>query len=276
MTDRPTRIKEESGDQSRAREQQPSSGRTPGKSRNPRWRSRRDLQEVEPVAADVRILRALRVEHQIELPEIASAADVVLRIQDEVKTLISRQQDGRIVFRLPNVPKDVRVTVEFSGLTDPESANKALNAVAPFAISSVVFPAEGLGVKSQRGFVLDSTNVDALGDLRDETTGGVDARKVRDLFGVSMPSIAKAAGISRQALNGNPQSEKAQSILKLFERVARLRSHPQFRRPSDLRKWFRRSYPIFSNHSAEDLFKAGKLDVVATKVDEMLTGDFGG
>src|SRR5258707_6665758 len=44
--------------------------------------------------------------------------------------------------------------------------------------------------------------------------------------------------------------------------------------PADLRKWFRRPLPLFSNHSAEDLFKAGKLEVVAAKVDQMLTGDF--
>jgi hypothetical protein len=131
---------------------------------------------------------------------------------------------------------------------------------------------------SQRAFVLDRiSNVHAIGDdLRDDATGQLDARKVRDLFAIKMPSIAKAAGITRQALDGNPLSQKAQPVLKLFERVARLRSHPQFTEPANLRKWFRRPLPLFSNHSAEDLFEAGKLDVVATKVDQMLTGDFGG
>jgi hypothetical protein len=131
---------------------------------------------------------------------------------------------------------------------------------------------------AQSGFVLDRIpNVDAIEDhLRDDATGKLDARKVGALFAIKTASIAKAAGISPQALNENPLSPRAQRVLKLFERVARLRLHPQFRKPADLRKWFRRPLPIFSNHSAEDLFKAGKLDVVATKVDEMLTGDLGG
>lgn len=125
-------------------------------------------------------------------------------------------------------------------------------------------------------FVLDQiSNVDG-NDLRDDATGRVDARKVAALFSIRTPSIAKAARISPQALNANPLSPKAQRVLKLFERIARLRSYPQFKNPEDLRKWFRQSYPLFSGHSAEDLFKAGKLKVVATKVDEMLTGDFGG
>jgi len=88
--------------------------------------------------------------------------------------------------------------------------------------------------------------------------------------------VAAAVGISKQGLEQNPDSEKAQPVLKLFERIARLRAHPQFKAPADLRKWFRRPLPLFSNHSAEELFKAGKLEVVAEKVDQMLTGDFGG
>jgi len=106
--------------------------------------------------------------------------------------------------------------------------------------------------------------------------GRLDAKKVGALFQVSVPAIAKAAGITRQALDENPDSEKAQPVLKLFERVARIRSVSQFAEASQLRKWFRQPLPIFGNHSAEDLFKAGKLDVAAAKVDQLLTGDFGG
>src|SRR5580704_1040374 len=43
------------------------------------------------------------------------------------------------------------------------------------------------------------------------------------LFQVSVRAIAKAAGITRQALDENPDSEKAQPVLKLFaERFAEL------------------------------------------------------
>ena len=113
-------------------------------------------------------------------------------------------------------------------------------------------------------------------DLRDDETGRLDAKKVGALFQVSVPAIARAAGITRQALDENPDSDKAQPVLKLFERVARIRSLPQFAEASQLRKWFRQPLPIFRHHSAEDLFKEGKLELAAAKVDQLLTGDFGG
>jgi hypothetical protein len=96
------------------------------------------------------------------------------------------------------------------------------------------------------------------------------------LFDISIPAIEKAAGITRRALDENPVSPKAQPGLQLFERMARLRSNPQFARPAQLRKWFRRPLPIFGNHSAEDLFNAGRLEVAAAKVDQLLTGDVDG
>jgi hypothetical protein len=64
--------------------------------------------------------------------------------------------------------------------------------------------------------------------------------------------------------------------LQLFERIARLRSRPEISDPSSLRKWFRKPLPLFSGHSADELFQAGKLELVASKVDRLLTGDFGG
>jgi hypothetical protein len=60
-------------------------------------------------------------------------------------------------------------------------------------------------------------------DLRDDETGRLDAKKMGALFQVSVRAIAKAAGITRQALDENPDSEKAQPVLKLFaERFAEL------------------------------------------------------
>jgi hypothetical protein len=93
--------------------------------------------------------------------------------------------------------------------------------------------------------------------LRDDLTAKIDAKRVADLFGIKMPAIARAAGLSRQAIDENPLSDKAQPVLKLFERAARLRVNPRFREPADLRKWFKRPLPVFSNHSAEKRSKRG-------------------
>jgi hypothetical protein len=155
--------------------------------------------------------------------------------------------------------------------------NKTSDAVARFIQIEQANP-DAEKQANSGDFVLDQVaDIETLGDdLRDDNTGRLDAKKVSGLFDVSVPSIAKAAGVTRQTLDANPDSEMVQPFLRLFERVARLRSHPQFTDDAALRKWFRRPLALFSGHSAEDLFKVGKLEVVAEKVDQLLTGDFGG
>jgi hypothetical protein len=254
--------------------------------------------------------KADKILNRIELSDTASDAETFQRIQTELTTLISSRRNKVMVFYFPETDKrHVQVRVRFlKRSSDLKLTKGALDAVARFIISPFNddnWTRHGLPMQAktadraileeqapphveqeeladqstttQHSFVLDKIHdVDAINDLRDDSTGKLDARKVAALFAIRRPAIAKAAGISPQALNENPLSPKAQHVLKLFERVARLRLHPQFKEPAKLRKWFRRSLPLFSGHSAEDLFKAGKLDVVATKVDEMLTGDFGG
>lgn len=187
-----------------------------------------------------------------------------------------RSSEERVVLRQAAVAH-TRVSDDAAKRARQEAVTRAVRVSdAAKRVRQVAVAHSRVSDAAKRAFVLDQiSNVDG-NDLRDDATGRVDAKKVAALFSIRTPSIAKAAGISPQALNANPLSPKAQRVLKLFERIARLRSYPQFKNPEDLRKWFRQSYPLFSGHSAEDLFKAGKLDVVATKVDEMLTGDFGG
>jgi hypothetical protein len=227
----------------------------------------------------------LNILHQItesayEVPATGSIDDVVRRIHTAVEKTRSRHRDRQIVFCVPGMPgkEFVRVIAGMfkmpGGTENLELANTVPDAVARIIQSSQLreqaTPRPTLALDAVPG-------MDALGDdLRDDATGRLNAEKVRDLFGIRMTAIADAAGISKQGLDQNPDSEKAQPVLKLFESIARLRTHPQFKAPADMRKWFRRPLPLFSNHSAEDLFKAGKLDVVAEKVDQMLTGDFGG
>ena len=61
---------------------------------------------------------------------------------------------------------------------------------------------------SPKQFVMDSVkDIDSLGhDLRDDESGRLDAKKIAVLFGISVPDIAEAAGVSRQALDKTPAS----------------------------------------------------------------------
>jgi hypothetical protein len=239
----------------------------------------------KPVRNGGTSFRGRSILHQIapsiyRAPAARSIDQIIRRIRTEVDKTFKRHHTGQIVFCVPGMPgkefvQVIAGMVKTPGATETvELANTVPDAVARIIQRSQMVEPEA----ARRTFSLDAVpDIASFGDdLRDDVTGRLDAEKVKALFGVKMAAIADAADISRQALDQNPCSEKAQPVLKLFERIARLRANPQFSDSADLRKWFRRPLPLFSNHSAEDLFKAGKLDVVATKVDEMLTGDFGG
>lgn len=234
---------------------------------------------------DIQANRTERVLHQIqsadqEAVQAQPVAVLAEHVHKEANHVLERHQQSIIVFFLPYIPDDkfLQLLVHLSK-SRRSLPNLELTKDVTAAIARIIQVTENDEPREeQTPLVLDAVpGINALGDdLRDDFTGKLGTKKVAELFGISLPDIARAAGVSPQVLFNDPTTDRAQPVLRLFERIARLRAHPQFEKPSDLRVWFRRPLPIFANHSAEDLFKAGKLELVATKVDEMLTGDFGG
>lgn len=236
--------------------------------------------DMKPVRGGTKGQRIDKILHEIEMPETGSVIEIAKRVRTEAKKAFSQHRDRRIVFCVPRVPakKYVQLVAEFSSERG-FVGQLELARDAPMAVAWIVRDKRAeTSTEMHRQFILDGVSrIDTLGDeLRDDTTGKLDAKKVGELFGIKIPAIAEAVGVSRQSLSDNPVSEKAQPVLKQFERVARLRSMPQFEEPADFRKWFRRPLPVFSNKSAEDIFKEGELETVASVVDQLLTGDFGG
>jgi hypothetical protein len=238
----------------------------------------------EPILDSHPDFRAKRILHQIQpTPEeisetepVTVLAERVWRVATEVQ---KRYQEGTIVYFLAAIPdeKYLELIAHLSTADAPYRLNltKYITDAVARIIQAEQNDEQG---REQDAFVLDLVSgVSALGDdLRDDRSGKLDTKKVADLFGVSVPDIAKAVGVTPQALSSDPTNDRAQPVLRLFERIARLRAHPQFKEPSELRRWFRRPLPVLGDHSGEDLFKAGKLEIVAVKVDQMLTGEFGG
>ena len=203
----------------------------------------------------------------------APIQETVARIQKVAAKTRERYPGHITVFFAPDMQADQFVAVVSELHRRPGRWRIDLASNAPEAVAWLIRNAV-----PERRFVLDQVDtIDSFGDdLRDDITGRLDAKKVCTLFDIKLGRIAEAVGVTRQTLDENPTSEKAQPLLRLFERVARFRAHPQIKDAAALRKWFRRPLPMFSGHPAEELFQAGKLDLVAEKVDQLLTGDFGG
>jgi hypothetical protein len=111
--------------------------------------------------------------------------------------------------------------------------------------------------------------VDATADLR-EPNGNLSARKIADLFGISMNQLASWLGRSRQTLTKTPDADSLQPDLGFFERVARLRA--VLRNDDDFRKWLRMAHPDVVAKNPLELMAKGEWQALADFVDDILSG----
>jgi len=106
------------------------------------------------------------------------------------------------------------------------------------------------------------------------TEGELDARKIKEAFGLdTMSELARAAGITRQALDSNPSTPGVLPVLEELEKIARLRVHPQLKAPEAFKAWWKRKVPILSDRSPYETWRSGGGRKVVELVDSLLTGD---
>jgi hypothetical protein len=107
--------------------------------------------------------------------------------------------------------------------------------------------------------------------LRDPESHELDAKRIAKLFDLQHAEIARWADISPQALDQQPTSESLQPILRLLERVGRLRIMRQIDEEK-LRQWFKTPLPRLEQHTPFELFQGGSGERVADLVDNLVSG----
>ncbi|AHF95017.1 hypothetical protein OPIT5_00340 (plasmid) [Opitutaceae bacterium TAV5] len=225
--------------------------------------------------------------HQLELPgwcrgkvnrrkQETDVEVVAARLIDDIERTRSRYRDRDVYFCLPVKEKDfVRIlSVRTVDLGDVSISSNIADSITRMLQEKQ--KATAPAAVNEGRFALDALEGMSAEDLRDRKNGRLDANKVGELFGLTNSELATACGMSKQGLGKNPTSLHAQGLLEHFERIARLRKIKQFEKDGALRIWFRKRLPLFGNESAEAYFRAGKIDEVAEKVDQFLTGDFSG
>lgn len=108
----------------------------------------------------------------------------------------------------------------------------------------------------------------ATQDLR-SASGRLSARKVADLFELSLNAIAAIFGTTRQALFKTPDSKAIQGKLAPFERIACLRT---LLASEEFRAWLNMSNELLDDLVPLELIQRGQASVVADLADDMLTG----
>jgi CheY-like chemotaxis protein len=120
---------------------------------------------------------------------------------------------------------------------------------------------------SSRQYRLPNLVVD---ELRSES-GRIDARKVSEMFDISIPVLACIIDAGEPALYKTPDSRSVQSRLIVFERIAwgLLKLTGSVR---GLRIWLNAGSPELDNELPIDYIKDGHVDDVAAMVEDSLLG----
>ncbi|HEY9773158.1 MAG TPA: response regulator [Planktothrix sp.] len=107
-------------------------------------------------------------------------------------------------------------------------------------------------------------------DLRSEE-GRIDAKKVGEMFGISIPVIARIIGSGEPALYKTPDARSVQSKLIYFERAAwgLLKLTGSVR---GLRIWLNAPNPELDNDIPIEYIKEGHVEEVAAMVEDALLG----
>lgn len=108
-------------------------------------------------------------------------------------------------------------------------------------------------------------------DLRNPSTGRLDARQVSDLFNIPMRRIASLVGHRPQTLSKTPDSRALQPGLAVFERIA-CALMSLVGSAQGLRIWMNAANPELSGQVPSDLLMQGQGQVVADLLESMLAG----
>lgn len=106
-------------------------------------------------------------------------------------------------------------------------------------------------------------------DLREEN-GKLSAKRIAELFGVSLTQLATLLGRSKQAVSKTPDAAALQPGLLDFARIAQLRA--PLESDAAFRQWLRTPSRLLEQRTPLEWILDGRVKIVADFADDMLSG----
>lgn len=107
-------------------------------------------------------------------------------------------------------------------------------------------------------------------ELRDPGSGRLDARRIAAAIGLSLAALARASGVSQQALSATPDSPGAQAGLLPIARLSEMLD--EMFSPEHRRVWMQTPHSRFGGRSPAQAIEAGDAELVALSVESALEG----
>jgi len=127
-----------------------------------------------------------------------------------------------------------------------------------------------LATRSQSDPLSDIKSVSKVSRSLRADSGRLDAKKVADAFGLSLTELARQMKLTKQRVSKTPDSEALQTLLRPYERIARLRTVLS---DKDFKIWLHTPNEHLENEEAPiDYLKDGASKPLASFAENMLTG----
>lgn len=107
-------------------------------------------------------------------------------------------------------------------------------------------------------------------ELRDPESGRLNAHRIREATGLSLAALARASGVTQQALSATPDSPGAQTGLLPIARLSVLLD--EMFTPEHKRIWLQSPHPRFDDRSPAQAIEAGDAELVALSIESALEG----
>jgi hypothetical protein len=107
-------------------------------------------------------------------------------------------------------------------------------------------------------------------EFRDAQSGRLDARRIAEDMEMSIAALARAAGVSQQALSSKPDSPAAQAGLLPVARLSSVLN--QLFVPEHKRVWLQTPHPRFGDRSPIQAIEAGEAELVLLSVESAQDG----
>jgi hypothetical protein len=107
-------------------------------------------------------------------------------------------------------------------------------------------------------------------DLRNAESGRLDARRIAAATGLSLAALARASGVTQQALSATPDSPGAQAGLLPIARLSSMLD--EMFPPEHKRVWLQTPHPRFGGRSPARAIEEGDAELVTLSVESALEG----
>lgn len=107
-------------------------------------------------------------------------------------------------------------------------------------------------------------------EFRDVQSGRLDARRIAEDMEMSVAALARASGVSQQALSSKTDSPAAQAGLLPIARLSSVLN--ELFLPEHKRVWLQTPHPRFGNRSPIQTIEAGEAELVLLSIESALDG----